>query len=406
MVETSSALVALLAALLVVGRFRTSQKLRDLVLVQAFVVLAVANLLPNVLPTLLAGEDAVVRMRLLLVCGILAALSLALAALAGDTRLEGRRSSPLVALGVGLVSPAAGVVLLDVLRVEPTQTGLVRALYATAGILFALAALGFGVRRRREDDGLRQFLAVGCLLAASARLALVVSPDGFVWRATHPADILRLGFYVVLLAGAVDEIRGYWQRVAVLEERRRLARELHDGVAQELAFIGAEAARRNPRPDQLHRIAVAAQRALDESRRAISAMTRPLDQPLEEAVAEAAGTLALPAGTSVRLDLARGVSIDAVARDELVRILHEALTNAVNHGRASVVHVELRRTENLLTLSVVDDGVGFDHLGATGKGNFGLTAMRERATRLGAELVVSSAPGEGTAVEVRLPCLA
>ena len=407
-VETASALVALLAALLVVGRYRSSSRLRDLVLVQAFVVLAVANLLPNVLPALVEGGMAadVLRTRLFLVCGVIASGSLALAALAGDARgLARRRVSPFFAAAAGLLTPALGILLLDLLRVQPTANGTSRVLHGVAGILYARAALGFGRRRHADDDRLRQFLAVGGLFAASGRLTLVLAPTAVISDSTSLADLLRLCFYAVVLAGAVDEIRTYWQRVAVLEERRRLARDLHDGVAQELAFIATEAARRQPRPDQPERIRAAAQRALDESRRAISALTRPLEQPLEEAVAEAASELALRSGTALRLDLMRGITVDASAREELVRIVREALTNAVNHGHPTFVHVELRRSHDLLTLRIVDDGIGFvvdlDHPAVAG--HIGLATMRERAAQLGAELVLSSTPGAGTEVEVRLP---
>lgn len=408
-VETASALVALLAALLVVGRYRSSSRLRDLALVQAFVVLAVANLLPNVLPALVGGgmEADVLRTRLFLVCGVIASGSLALAALAGDARgLARRQVSPYLAAAAGLVTPGLGILLLDLLQVQPTANGTARLLHGVAGILYALAALEFGRRRLAADDRrLHQFLAVGCLFAAAGRLTLVLAPTAVISDSTSVADVLRLLFYAVVLAGAVDEIRTYWQRVAVLEERRRLARDLHDGVAQELAFIATEAARRQPRPDQVERIRAAAQRALDESRRAISALTRPLEQPLEEAVAEAASELALRSGTALRLDLMRGITVDASAREELVRILREALTNATNHGRATNIHVELRRSHDLLSLRIVDDGIGFvidlDHPAVSG--HIGLATMRERATQLGAELVLSSSPGEGTEVEVRLP---
>jgi signal transduction histidine kinase len=406
-VETASALVALLAALLVVGRYRTSARLRDLVLVQGFVVLAVANLLPNVLPALAVDEGAsadVLRTRLFVVGGVLAAGSLALAAIAGDARLARRQVSPVLAAASGLITPALAILLLDHLRLQPTQVGTARVLHGLAGALYALAALGFSHRPRTDGGRLHAFLAVGCLLASSGRLALVVAPSAVIADTTHPADLLRLCFYGVLLAGAVDEIRSYWQRVAVLEERRRLARDLHDGVAQELAFIATEAARRNPRPDQVQRIGAAAQRALDESRRAISALSRPLDQPLEEAVAEAASEVVLRAGTMLRLDLARGITVAASAREELVRILREALTNATHHGRATTVQVELRRSHDLLTLRIVDDGIGFA-LGSTPPpGHIGLTTMRERAEHLGAQLVLTSTPGAGTEVEVRLPC--
>lgn len=404
-VETTAALVALLAAFLVVGRYRSSSRVRDLALVQAFVVLAVFNLLPNVVPALVAGDRAAeLRLRLALVCTLLAGASFAFAAVVGDVRYRRRRVSPAAVVVLGVGSPVVGVLLLGQLGVGAEDVLVARLVYGAAGLLSALAALGFEARAHDAADPLRRYLALGCVLAATSRLLLVVDPASFDGRGLHPADVFRLLFYGVLLFGAAAEIRSYWQRIAVLDERRRLARDLHDGVAQELSFIVTEAARRHPRPDQLARISVSARRALDESRGAIHALSRPLDQPLEEAVAEVASEVALRAGTSLRLDLARGVVAPHEQREQLVRILREALTNAITHGRSSQIQVELREEFGAITLRVIDDGVGFVDTLAAPVGHFGLATMRERATHLGAELELRSQPGRGTTVEVRLPC--
>lgn len=405
-VETAAALVALLAALLVVGRYRSSPRLRDLLLVQAFLVLAVTNTLPNLMPALLdlGTSSADLRTRLVLVGGVVAAGSLASAAVAGEARLASRTISPLFAVATGVATPVIGLVLLEALVVGAADERTVRVIHATTALLFGAAALRFGLRRHQAEDRFRQYVAVGCLVAATARLTLVLSPGAVASDRTQVFDVLRLFFAGVLLAGAVEEIRSYWQQVAILEERRRLARDLHDGVAQELAFIATEAKRKHPRSDQLARIASSAQRALDESRRAISALSRPLDQPLEEAVAEAASELAIRAGTSLRLDLARGITLPSEQRDELVRILREALTNAVNHGNAANIRVDLHRGDDVITMRVADDGVGFVDTTSSPPGHFGLVTMRERAARVGAELHLLSSPGAGTSVEVRMRC--
>jgi signal transduction histidine kinase len=225
----------------------------------------------------------------------------------------------------------------------------------------------------------------------------------------YMGDFLRLGFYLVLLAGAGREIAAYQRRMAeaaALEERRRLARELHDGLAQELAFIstqsrwlsqseGADHAR-------LEQRALAAARALDESRSAIAALTRPLDEPLEVAVAQAAEEVADRVGVKVRLDLEAGVEVTPTTRAALVRIVREAVTNTARHAKASEVTVSLA-TDGQLALRISDNGVGFDPTAESNGSGFGLMSMRERAQAIGADLEVHSRVGEGTRIEVMIP---
>jgi signal transduction histidine kinase len=212
----------------------------------------------------------------------------------------------------------------------------------------------------------------------------------------------------VLMAAGVREIAGYWRglaRSAVLEERRRVARDLHDGVAQELAFIVRRSRRlARDEPSDAAVIAAAAERALDDSRRAIAALTRPVDEPLDVALAEAAEDVSARTGTEVVLALARDVDVHPSVREALVRIASEALANAARHAQARLVRLELAAGRPI-RLRVVDDGCGFDPAGvrASRHGGFGLTSMRERAAGIGAELSISSRPGHGTEVEVTLP---
>ena len=405
-VETASALVALLVALLVIGRYRTSSMLRDLALVQAFVVLAVANLLPNVLPAILdrGAVTSLLRLRLQLVCGVLAAATFVGASVAGDTRIVRRSWWPVFATGFSLVLPALGVLALRAVDIDEPTRAAPRFLLGLAGILFAVAALGFRreVKGLGEGEELRRSLGLAMLLAGTARLGYVFDPAPLAASSPQLGDFARFGFYAVLLTAAIREIRSYWQRMAVHEERQRLARDLHDGVAQELAFIATEAVRRDPQPDQLAQIAAAASRALDESRRAISALSRPLEQPLDEAVAEAAEEVAGRTGVRVKLDLASGVEVAPSVREELVRILREAVSNAARHSDAASIAVQLRSSDpHGVRLRVVDDGRGF--VPSESSGRFGLSSMTQRAAAIGGVLSIESQPGAGTTVEVDVP---
>jgi signal transduction histidine kinase len=146
----------------------------------------------------------------------------------------------------------------------------------------------------------------------------------------------------------------------------------------------------------------AAERALHESRRAIVALTRPLDEPLDVVLAQAAEDVAERVGLEVRPQLAMGVHVDRATSEALARIVREAVTNAACHGRASVVVVELE-SDNGLVLRVADDGDGFEPERSVRPGAYGMVSMRERAQALGGRLRVESAPGRGTTISVEIP---
>jgi signal transduction histidine kinase len=147
----------------------------------------------------------------------------------------------------------------------------------------------------------------------------------------------------------------------------------------------------------------AAERALHESRTAISMLHAPLDEPLHAALRRNAREL----GRRWQLDVRVGgdVTLDAAppVRDAVVRIVGEALANAARHSGARTATVELHGGAHA-AVTVRDDGCGFDADPARiPPGAFGLLSMRERAQSCGGRLTIRSAPGAGTAVEVALP---
>jgi len=189
------------------------------------------------------------------------------------------------------------------------------------------------------------------------------------------------------------------------EERRRIARDLHDGVAQELAFVARRARRMALETGDrgLDQIVAAAERGLTESRRQLAALTQPLDEPLDTALARAVEEVAARDGANVELDLMPGVRVGYEAREVLIRIACEAVSNAIRHAHPRAIRVRLTGGDTV-RLTVVDDGVGFDPasvLPGPGSG-FGLTSMRERAESLGAKFRLDSRPRAGTEVEVVL----
>jgi len=210
----------------------------------------------------------------------------------------------------------------------------------------------------------------------------------------------------VLVAGAAREIADYWQGLAavtVLEERRRIARELHDGLAQELAFVVVQSRRyagRTRDESALEQISVAAERALDESRRAIAALTRPLDEPLADVLADVAEEVAIRVGVKLEFDFQPGITVSPFTRETLVRILREAVSDAARTRHATRAKISLTKGHGV-RLRISDDGADPSR-GGRGSASHGdgLATMTERAQQLGGTLTLSPGPQGGTEVEV------
>jgi len=252
------------------------------------------------------------------------------------------------------------------------------------------------------------WFAIGAGLGGWARLNYFLFPSLYS-EYFYTGDILRLGFFVALLIGGAQELRLAQRalaRSATLDERRRLAREIHDGIAQDLAYIvqqGDALAGRPGAPAASAEIATAARRALIESRGVIAALVRPLDEPLEAALTRVARDMAARGGAAVHADIEPGVELPAHTGEALLRIVGEAVTNAVRHGEARTVRLHLR-CEPRLELSISDDGAGFDPAALAGvNDHHGIRGMRERVDALGGELQIASRPGDGTTVRVSLP---
>jgi signal transduction histidine kinase len=281
------------------------------------------------------------------------------------------------------------------------------AVEAITAVCYGVAAFAFAGLADRKDDEFMKWLSVGCAVAAVAFVNYALFPSEFT-ELLYSGDLFFLAAVVVLLYGAVREISNVEAdiaRTAVAAERRRMARDLHDGVAQELAFISSQANwfLHQPTDHQpLAKIMDAVERALDESRGAIAALNRPIDERLDQALEHAAHDVADRVGARLELDLNENVRVTADWRDALLRITRESVGNAVRHGRARTVSLELSDGE-AVRLRIADDGAGFDPTTTESGLGFGLTSMRERAESLGGRLRISSDPGNGTVIEVIVP---
>ncbi|MDQ3856935.1 MAG: sensor histidine kinase [Actinomycetota bacterium] len=423
--ETGSALIAALAGYLVYGRVRRRCSPADLALFAGLVIFALANFFLSVVPTALGDERRHFSTWAPLLARLVGAALFAASAVLPAVPIPHarRRAVVVVALSAAVVAMIAAVVVAFASRLpagldpkmapntldlpEFAGSPAITTAQLAAAFLFVAAAVGFTRRAEQTGDDLLKWLAAASTLAAFARVNYAIFPSLYTdW--VYTGDLLRFGFYAVVLGAAAREIHAYWQEVAeaaALDERRRLARDLHDGLAQELAFIAANARSFAAEGDRgRERLATAADRALAESRRAIAALTMPDDQPLAAALADLVEEIAERAGLELQLELSEDVDVSPDARDALLRIAREAITNSARHGHATAVRVELSN-DGGIRLRIADNGSGFDTdlVATSGAAGFGLASMRERARALGGGVAVRSRPGHGTEVDVALP---
>jgi signal transduction histidine kinase len=418
--DTIDACVALLVAYLLYGRLLRSRRLQDLLLLQSLVLLALASASTSAL-LLSAINDRGERLEVWLALSLRVAAAVLVAAAAAVGR---RRLLPRISL-VRVLGPLAALVVLCLAGLGAVSSSLPKALDTDAAptllsghnalvvaqvftvACFLVAAYLFTLQARESADQLIRLLGPACVLAGFARINYALFPSLYSqWLYT--GDVLRTAFYLVLLVGAAREIRAFWEaqaQAAVIEDRRRLARELHDGVVQELGYIRSESgALRTVDPPRTERILGACDRALDEARQAVEAMGRSgeEEEPLGFTVHRAARQVADRFGVALELELDDTVTADHGQRHALLRIVREAVGNAARHGEATRTKIELQRVSNgWRRLVVCDDGKGFDVTAATTqRRGFGLTSMRERSEGLPGTFEVESAPGAGTTVTV------
>ena len=210
---------------------------------------------------------------------------------------------------------------------------------------------------------------------------------------------------------AIDNARLYEQsqQAAVLEERQRLARELHDSVAQSLygVTLYAEAAERllstgqiDQATDHLQEMQSTAQDALGEMRLLVFELRPPILEKEGLVVALQERLEAVEGRIGLQTEFVSEGEIDLSPEVEqgLYRIAQEALNNILKHARAESVTVSLRQDQHSVVLDIIDDGIGFDPVAGLADSGLGLDGMYERADQMGGQLIIESQPGVGTKV--------
>lgn len=204
------------------------------------------------------------------------------------------------------------------------------------------------------------------------------------------------------------------QAQAALEERQRLARELHDSVTQSLYSLTllAEASRRtaqhgdvNRVVDNLTRLGETAQQALKEMRLLVYEL-RPLaleQAGLAEALQHRLDAVEKRAGVDAKLRVDLNMELPPQVENSLYRIAQEALNNSLKHAEATMISVSLKTQEGHVELEIVDNGKGIDPEAIHDHGGLGMVSMRERVESMHGEYSITSKPGEGTRIWIRAP---
>jgi len=258
---------------------------------------------------------------------------------------------------------------------------------------------------------------VGIPLKLQDRVTGVISVQSFRPYAFTERHIQMFSAIANQAAVAIENARLYERarQLAVMEERNRLARDLHDSVTQSLygVTLYAEAAARllasgmvEVATEHLYELRNTAQEALREMRLLIFELRPPLLQKdgLVAALEARLETVEGRAGLETEFKVSLQDQLPPEVEEGLYRIAQEALNNTLRHAQASRIAVLLHQDQDNVSLQIKDDGVGFDPILAREKGGLGLCGMEERAAQLCSSLIIDSKPGEGTCIRIVIPC--
>jgi signal transduction histidine kinase len=408
--DTMGGLAAGLVAVLAGIRFSVEGRRLDWLLCAGFSLAAGSTFCFAIAPVL-GGEALRPREQWAWMWGaVLAGVLIAAAAFARKRTVKRRAELvelmilvPAALVLVWMFSDSIGQTLPSLSSGDHIQPRLLTALLAVRALASLFAVVGFGLRFRARRNDLDRWLALGATLFLFADLHYVFSPV-VSNRFVSTGDYLRLLAYAVLLVGVWRAIRFAEFGRAVAEERARVAREIHDGLAQYLFAVSTQATMLENGADpektlpQLKQAAAAAQQ---EARFAILALssasgTAPFDAALRRYV----DFLTADGQLEVDLEIDENVGLAPDEQIEVFRIVQEGLANARKHAgaRHASVHIGLRGDERVV--SVVDDGSGFDDVNVTA--GQGLRNMKARSASIGGGFRLRSRPGRGTALEVVL----
>jgi signal transduction histidine kinase len=414
------------------ARLEPHQQILPLVTVVPYVVLAAVTGF-TVLIKRSAGESLLIDLAL---CGLAAAWMLWMFTLHPSWRV---RQAPMA------VFISVLIVIMAILVIRDPWFGF----FTPAGYIYAFAVLRWPwqlagvaavalVAGTAQASGVPKTTPLGVTVYAAVLFVNVVAMCGYAWvdwkndshsdqRSRDLADVSeanrRLEATLVENAGLHEQLLAQARETGVLDERQRMAREIHDTLAQGLIGIitqlqAAEQASDDPAGWRRHHAAAAglARESLSEARRSVDALRpEPLQTArLAEALADITGRWSALHGIAVQVTTT-GTPLPMQPETEvaLLRTAQEALANVARHAQATRVGLTLSYLDAEVALDVRDDGRGFDparlagglggELGDGLSGGFGLVAMRQRIAMLSGTLEVESEPGAGTAISACVP---
>ena len=342
---------------------------------------------------------------------LLGSTLIAVAAFAHGRTQPGRRVVAQTIASLGLVLVALWVVARALGPSLPTLVSqddadppfLLTLALSLQALLYLVTVIGFALRFRNGGRDLDRWIALGATLLLFGSLNNVLSPL-LASGSVSAGDFLRILAYGVLLVGVWRAIRSSEFGRAVADERARVAREIHDGLAQYLFAVSTHASMLEsgaPAEEVVPRLKEAAAAAQQEARFAVLALssasgTAPFDAALRRYVE----FLTADGALDVELEIDPGIALAPDEQIEVFRIVQEGLANVRKHAEATSAEVTISQRAGERVVRIRDDGDGFDE--AARRAGQGLKNIRARTASIDGGFTLSSWPGWGTELEVVL----
>jgi signal transduction histidine kinase len=407
--DTAVAVVASIVAILAAIRFLVEGRGMDLLLAGGFLAIGVGTFAFAVAPVLSGDELGPIEGWAAIGASLFGGALIAVAPFV-TRRATGRRRALAVTAALVVVS-LFGIWLdarflrldLGVAGPDGTRSSAVVVAYGLLTVLSLVAVVGFGLRYRRHGRDLDSWLTLALTLVVFADLHYVLAParsSDYVLQ----SDVLRILAFAVLLVGVWRAIGQAEFGRAVAEERARVARDIHDGLAQYLFALSTQVSMLESGAELdriLPRLRLAATAAQQEAQFAVLALSSAAGSaPFDAALKRYVDFLVADGTLDVEVEIDPDVTLAPDEEIEVFRIVQEGLANARRHAGARHAGVSIVQRGGRRVVRVSDNGSGFES-DDPGAGQ-GLKNMRSRAASIEGVFSLRSSPGRGTAIEVVL----